>query len=87
MLSRSMTQRTKQNQVWDLSHPDPRHWKVLDILINHQSDVTDLCWFQQVSRSFSMLLFWAWGWLAGPVEAVCGDGLVCWLAESLLVVL
>jgi len=36
-------------QVWDVSSPDPRHWKVLSFLISHQSDVTDLCWFQQVS--------------------------------------
>ena len=34
-------------QVWDISNPDPRHWKVLDFLIGHQSDVTDLVWFQQ----------------------------------------
>ena len=34
---------------------------MLDILINHQSDVTDLCWFQQVSRSFYVLFFLAWG--------------------------
>ena len=35
------------SQVWDVSNADPRHWKVLDFLIQHQSDVTDLVWFQQ----------------------------------------
>ena len=40
-----------------MSNPDPRHWKVLDVLIGHLSDVTDLCWFQQVAYLYVNILY------------------------------
>ena len=64
-----VTYNVPQNiQVWDVSHPDPRQWKVLDYLIAHQSDVTDLCWFQQClcSSSFDRTIGI---WQAPPARA------------------